>query len=172
MTRHDQCHFVGGLKGRLVPAGEGLAGVVGLELGGGDGVAHTVVVGVGRTVKTVQLVVQDSRKGDGGHGRSRGECGVEGKGGGFVLVVIGRCTRDVALATDGHRGSADFEFLGVQGEGRNRLVDVEVNVDTSVEREHLEVGGQVNLVVRRNNGTRQAVRVGGHSAKSYGNLVA
>ena len=44
----------------LVEAGKGATGVGGLELGGGDGVGHAVVVGERRAVETVQLVVEDA----------------------------------------------------------------------------------------------------------------
>ena len=50
-----------GLAVGLVEAGEGAAGVGRLELGGGQGVVDAVVVGVGRPVEAVELVVQDAR---------------------------------------------------------------------------------------------------------------
>ena len=54
----NQGHFKGGLLSRLVPAGEGPAGVGGFELGGGQVAGLAVLGGVLRPVETHQLVVE------------------------------------------------------------------------------------------------------------------
>ena len=59
----DQGDLEGGLRLRLVPAGERPPGVGGLELGGGDHVAGAGVVGERRPVEAVQLVVEDAPEG-------------------------------------------------------------------------------------------------------------
>ncbi len=57
----------------LVEARKGSPGVGGLELGGGDGVRDALVVGEGRAVEAVQLVIEDARELDRDHPRSRRE---------------------------------------------------------------------------------------------------
>ncbi len=56
--RENQRHFKGRFLRRLVPTGEGPAGVRGLELGGGEVAGLPVLRGVLRPVEAHQLVVQ------------------------------------------------------------------------------------------------------------------
>ena len=57
----------------LVETRKGTPGVGGLELRGGDGVGDAFVVGEGRAVKAMQLVVEDARELEGDHPRARGQ---------------------------------------------------------------------------------------------------
>ena len=71
-----QCHFEDGLAIRLVPAGEGPAGIDRFELGRGDRVGLAGIVGVGGPVEPPQLVVEGAGEPAGHvHAPARGESG-------------------------------------------------------------------------------------------------
>jgi hypothetical protein len=130
-----------GLAVGLVEAGEGPAGVGGLELGGGQGLGGPVAVGEGRSVEAVQLVVQDAGEGDGDRDGPRSHRGGEGEDDAFGRLV----ERDGG----GHHGAVDQDlgrsggqFGAVQGDGGDRLMGRGFDADVAREGGRLEVGGQ------------------------------
>ena len=97
----------GGLVGGLVEAGEGAAGVSGLELGYG------VVAGLGLgEIEAAELVVEDSGVGDVEGDLTCGELVREGKGGLLFRVVEGDL-RGLGTCFDGE----EFDLGGVEGDG-------------------------------------------------------
>jgi hypothetical protein len=82
---------VGGLGGRLIPAGEGTTGIGGLELGDTHVLGLALGILVRRAVETGHLVAQNTVVGDAEDGSTLGELRVEGESGGVtVLIECGR----------------------------------------------------------------------------------
>ena len=113
-----------------------------------------------RKIEAAQLVVEDSREVDaqrrvaGRNGLREGECG---------LLLIGiEAHRSLLLAVlvyDTH--TLEFELVGIQRDGAGGLLDVDVNHFIAGERGGLEIGHEIQRIVRGNDVRREALRVGG-----------
>lgn len=78
---------VGGLGSGFIPAGEGTAGIGGLELGDTHVLGIALSILVGRAVETSHFVAQDTVVGDAEDGSTLGELRVEGEGGGVAVLI-------------------------------------------------------------------------------------
>ena len=114
----DQGHVEGGLEGGLVKAGEGTAGVGGLELG--DGVV--AMRGFGE-IEAAQFIVEDAGELDVDGGFAGGQRLGDREGGLLLVVVEGDgCGLLLIPGLDLDRLEGDLD--GVEGDGRAGLLQV------------------------------------------------
>ncbi len=156
-----------GLEGRLVPAGEGPAGVGGLELGGGDDVLAAVVVGIDRPVEAAEPVVEHAAEAQ----AKLGGPGLEAPTGpevqAFCLFVdpvaelAGRawCAWCAGFAD---LGAEDLQLGGVADDLVGALVDADADRDRALEGCPLDVGAHLDPVALGDDVTGQSVVLGGH----------
>ena len=156
----DQRDLEGGLLGRLVEAGEGPPRVGGLHLGGGDGAGDAVGVDEGRSVEPDELVVEDP----GEHHRDRGgahrEVDARGEGRTLGLGIEGHAAL-VAVSCDGDRSGRDLEVDGVEDDRRHRRGDLDIDLHLAGEDRLVEVGGEHQAVVPREDVVAESIGVEG-----------
>ncbi len=149
-----QRHVEHRLEGRLVPAGEGTAGVGGLELGGGHRAGDAARVLVDRPIETAQLVVEgaaeDQPQAPAARGQRLGERQPAALGG---LVERDRRPLLAIPGIDDHR-LVDGELDGVQHDLADRLVDRDGDRLLAAEGQRGEVGIEPDVVTARDNGAR------------------
>ena len=154
----------GGLQLGLVPARKGPAGVGGLHLGGGDDVLDTGVVGEGRAVEAVQLVVEDAGERQVQGGRPGPEGLGEGQGDPLLVGVVGDVGGGQGVARVGvavvELGEGHHQLGGVEGDGGRRRLHGDVDLHVAGEGRRRQVGGQDQPVGVGPDGGGEAVRGG------------
>ena len=147
---HDQRDPEHRLELGLVPAGEGPAGVRGLELGDGDDVIDPVVGREGAAVEAVQVVVEDAGEAEVQPvARAGGQQGVE-----FDRRPLRRLVELDPPLEDGpvrclEASGLDGQLGGVADQRSDRLDHLEGDDLLAVEARRGQIGRQLQLVVTR-----------------------
>jgi hypothetical protein len=160
----DQGDLEGGLRLRLVPAGEGATGVGGLELGGGDHVAGAVVGGERRPVEAVQLVVEDAPERSVQGRLPGGQLPAQRERGPLGALVVGHLGVEAAAVGLLDPGLVDLELDAVEHDLADRLGHLELDGLPPGEGERSEVGFEGDGVPGGHDGARKAVLVGHEDA--------
>ena len=151
---YGEGYVEGRLVGGLVEAGEGAAGVSGLELSDG------VVAGLGLgEIEAAELVVEDAGVADGEGYFSGGESLGEGEGGLLFVFVESDCCRLRLRDRTADRGDDGLKFdLGrIQGDGIAGRVEGEIDVFGAGKGRGFEIGGEGERIVLGVDATRETL---------------
>ena len=160
LARDREIDLERGLEVRFVEAGKGAPGVGVLKLRRGDGVLDPGIVGVGRTIKAVELIVQGAVKGDlddGGAGRN---LAVEDERGGLVRVVEAVLERAITRAVAAQRRGAELKVERVHRQFAQRLYDLHVDFDAPSEGKSLEIRREKDAISGRDDRSSETIGVG------------
>ena len=156
---HDERHSEHGLQVGLIPAGERAPGVGGLELRRRDRV-RAVVVGVGRPVEAVELVVELAPERHPQEPGARFDGHREREGRALQLLVVRHVGhRDLGADLGAHGRMVDREVERVHDDLVDPLVDVDLDLDGARERRRPEVGLEDQVVSGRDDGARKPVAI-------------
>ncbi len=168
LRRDHHGHGEHRLQVGLVPAGEGAPGVGGLELSGGDDPLLPRGVLEGAAVEASQPIIQHPAEGGVQGPPSRGDDSVEYQRRPLGLLVVDDRRSHPDTVGREQVGVGDLQLRGVDHHLGHFRAHVKRDLLEAAERCLLQVGLQRHGVSPRDDGARQAVRIGHEDPRTAG----